>query len=308
MKSTRKDKIVDYEQIESAKLEKFITHETDHPFIVKMYYLFQNDVRVYFLLEYVPGGELFKHIVENKRIPEERAQFFGASVALAIGHLHQSKILYRDLKPENVLIGQDGYICLTDFGLSRMLEKDELAMSFCGTPEYLAPEMIMGEGHDQAVDWWALGVLIYEMIVGIPPFYHKKREVMFRMIKEKSIKYPDLKRHGIYISDEAKDLINQLMMKDPTQRLGTRPGEVGVDKVMGHPFFEGLDLDNLMLKQLEPTWIPEIGDKFDVSNFDSEVTNLSAKESLISEQERTKIRNTVTPFIEDFDSLNTGAE
>lgn len=186
-------------------------------------------------MEFIQGGELFKHIVDHKWIPEERARFYAAQVILALGHIHSKNIIYRDLKPENVLIDDQGYIRLTDFGLSKMLQKDEKAMSFCGTAEYLAPEMIDEQGHDKAVDFWALGVLIYEMIVGIPPFYNKDRAKMFNQIKTKSVKYPDKKQHGISVSEEAKDIINLLLEKNPKNWLGMKEG---ADEILSHPFFK----------------------------------------------------------------------
>lgn len=187
-----------------------------------MHYVFQNDIRLYFLMDYVNGGELFSQILKYKRLPEERVRFYGAQVALALGYLHQMKVLYRDLKPENILIGSDGYVKLADFGLSRILTSDEMATSFVGTAEYLAPEMINETGHHHGVDWWALGILLYEMIVGIPPFYHKNRKLMYKMILEKAKpKYPDLDKHGIYVPEDLQDLINSLLEKDMTSRLGS---------------------------------------------------------------------------------------
>ena len=148
-------------------------------------------------------------------------RFYGAQVALALGYLHSKHILYRDLKPENILLSEDGYVCLADFGLSRILETEQIAMSFCGTAEYLAPEIIQESGHHHGADWWALGILMYEMIVGIPPFYHKNRQVMYKMILQKMPKYPDPERHGINVPDDLQDLINKLLDKDMATRLGS---------------------------------------------------------------------------------------
>ena len=144
------------------------------------------------------------------------------TVALALGHLHSQKIIYRDLKPENILMGEDGYICLTDFGLAKILEGDEQATSFCGTPEYLAPEILNETGHSFPVDWWALGVLTYEMIVGFPPFYtgHQNNTKMYDLIKSKPVFFPDAQKHGIAMSENCKHFINACLNKTVEGRLG----------------------------------------------------------------------------------------
>jgi serum/glucocorticoid-regulated kinase 2 len=184
MKCIRKDIIVENEQFENIKLEKDILFQVDHPFIVNMEYVFQNDLRIYFIMKFIKGGELFRHLVKVKRFPEQQTKFFIAQIALALGHLHSKNILYRDLKPENILFGEDGYLFLADFGLAKLSSKSELANSFCGTAEYLSPEMIIGSGHDHTVDWWALGILLYEILVGVPPFFHRNKHRMYFLIKE----------------------------------------------------------------------------------------------------------------------------
>ena len=189
-----------------------------------MEFVFQNQYRIYFLMKFVNGGELFRHLVEVRMFPENQAKFFAAQVALALAHLHEKNIIYRDLKPENVLVGDDGkyyiinlcillltrylgYLLVADFGLAKFVQQGELANSFCGTAEYLAPEMLIGNGHDFTVDWWALGILIFEMIVGIPPFFHRNKHRMYFLIRESPVSFPDPQRHRITVSPEAQDLI-----------------------------------------------------------------------------------------------------
>ena len=157
-----------------------------------MDYVFQNDFRIYFLMNFIKGGELFRHLSNMKRFSEEQAKFFIAQIIIAIGHLHKKNILYRDLKPENVLFNEDGYLLLADFGLAKMTaSKKDLSNSFCGTPEYLSPEMIIGSGHDHTVDWWTVGILLYELIVGITPFFHRNQHRMQYLIQECPVTFPD---------------------------------------------------------------------------------------------------------------------
>lgn len=277
MKSIKKSKIIDYDKVESTKLEEHILLNSEHPFIVGLEYVFKNEKRIYFVMNFVRGGELFKQIIDWRRFEESRAKFYAAQIALALGHLHSQDVVYRDLKPENILIGEDGYVYLTDFGLSRILARDEIATSFCGTAEYLAPEMVSSSGHNFWIDWWALGILIYEMIVGIPPFYHKNRDHMFYLIKEAAIKYPDPKKHGISVSENAKDLINKLLDKDMDERLGSKND---VDEVLAHPWFKDWDLDAILRKAIDPPFKPSMkADKYDTSNFDQAVTCLEPRES-----------------------------
>lgn len=176
MKSIRKDIVIEHDSIENLHLEKKILNQVNHPFIISMEFVFHKSLRIYFIMDFIQGGELFKHLSESRRFTEDRAKFYCAQIAMALGYLHSSKIIYRDLKPENILLNNDGYILLADFGLAKIKENEgEEPNSFCGTPEYLSPEMIVGSGHDHTLDWWALGILLYEMIIGIPPFYNKNK-------------------------------------------------------------------------------------------------------------------------------------
>jgi serine/threonine protein kinase len=156
-----------------------------------------------------------------------------------------------------------GYLFVADFGLAKMSTKNELANSFCGTAEYLSPEMIIGSGHDFTVDWWALGILLYEMLVGIPPFFHKNKHRMYFLIKESPVNFPDPAKHNIEVSPNAKDLIKKLLEKNRKKRLGAK-GDA--NEILAHPFFAGIDLQKLLNKELEPPYKPEISD--DLKYFD----------------------------------------
>lgn len=265
MKSLRKDVILDYDQVESTLLEKEILQKADHPFLVGMEYVFQTDERIFFVMKFVRGGELFMHLRKQRQFSEARTKFYSLTVAMALGHLHNQKIIYRDLKPENILMGEDGYICLTDFGLAKILESNEVANSFCGTPEYLAPEILEEVGHAFPVDWWALGILTYEMMVGFPPFYtgQPNNNKMYELIKTKPVFFPDAKKHGIAMSDECKDFINKCLSKKPNERLGAKGG---VDEIISHPWFADINIKDLLAKNIQPQFKPKLSnDIFDVS-------------------------------------------
>ena len=163
-------------------------------------------------MRFVRGGELFMHLRQVTRFPEDRARFYAIQVAMALGHLHTKNIIYRDLKPENILMDEDGYVCLTDFGLAKVLEGNAQAYSFCGTPDYLAPEILVERGHSFPVDWWALGILTYEMIVGFPPFYTgtQNNSKMYELIKKKAVYFPDPQRHNIAMSENCKNFITRV--------------------------------------------------------------------------------------------------
>jgi serum/glucocorticoid-regulated kinase 2 len=161
MKSLKKDILIDQDQIENTMLEKKILQSLDHPFLVGLVFCFQTEERLYFIMPFLKGGELFQHLRKFRIFDEEKVRFYAAQIGLALDHLHTYGIIYRDLKPENILMDEEGYLKLADFGMAKHLKGEEKAMSFCGTPEYLAPEIITGEGHNKAADWWSFGILMY---------------------------------------------------------------------------------------------------------------------------------------------------
>lgn len=239
IKSMRKDTILEYDQLEGTKLEKEIMMQADHPFLVGMNYVFQTEQKIFFVMKFVRGGELFQQLRNSQRFTEDRAKFYAAQIAIALGYLHDRNIIYRDLKPENILIDDDGYLCLADFGLAKILQagkdRKELAFSFCGTPEYMPPEIITESGHSYTADWWALGILTYEMIVGFPPFYTgaATNNKMYENIKKKQVFFPDPEKHKIKMSDSSKDFIKLLLQKKPENRLGAKEG---LKEILNHPW------------------------------------------------------------------------
>ena len=176
MKTLKKDMILRKGQTTNTKVERMILERLNHPFIVKLHYAFQTPERLYFVIDFLNGGELFFHLRKEMKFNEDRTRFYAAEILLALECLHSNGIIYRDLKPENVILDSEGHIKLTDFGLSKLqITGDKMAYTFCGTPEYLAPEIVKGVGHNQAVDYWSLGLMIYEMLSGINPFKLKNK-------------------------------------------------------------------------------------------------------------------------------------
>ncbi|CAI2374246.1 unnamed protein product [Moneuplotes crassus] len=256
-----------------TKAERFILETINHPFIVNLKYAFQNTEKLYFCLEFCPGGELFFHLQRVENFDEEVTRFYSAQMVLALEHLHKNNVIYRDLKPENVLINTDGYIKLTDFGLAKenvMTDKD--AKSFCGTPEYLAPEILERKGHGKPVDWWSLASIIYEMIVGLPPFYEKdNREKLFKEIKSGEPEYPD------DMSPACRDLLEGLFKKDPADRLGGSEGNA--DEIKSHPWYSQVDWDILKEKKIIPPFKPKLDSDDDTKYIDNEFTEMLPMDS-----------------------------
>ena len=216
MKSLKKDVLLDEDQVESTLLEKKILQSINYPFLVGMVFCFQTEERVYFILPFVRGGELFQLLRKNKYFPEERVKFYEAIIGLALEYLHKSGIVYRDIKPENILLDEDGYLKLIDFGMAKILKDGEKTNSLCGTAEYLAPEIITGEGHNRMADWWSYGTLIYEMFFGIPPFFSQNVEKMYEFITKSELKFPK----KFNVSDDVKDFLSKLLIKNPKERFG----------------------------------------------------------------------------------------
>eukprot|EP01115_Flamella_aegyptia_P005059 TRINITY_DN2149_c0_g1_i2.p1 TRINITY_DN2149_c0_g1~~TRINITY_DN2149_c0_g1_i2.p1 ORF type:complete len:309 (+),score=81.45 TRINITY_DN2149_c0_g1_i2:500-1426(+) len=270
MKVLKKEAIIARKQVAHTKAEKSILQKIYHPFIVKLNYAFQTDEKLYMILDYVNGGELFFHLKKEGKFSEDRVRIYSAEISLALEHLHSLDIVYRDLKPENILLDNEGHICITDFGLSKEISQEEGTHTFCGTPEYLAPEVLKGKGHNCAVDWWSLGTLIYEMLTGLPPFYSQNINIMYQKILNGELRFPS------YISAEAKDLLEGLLDRDPASRLGS-----DMEVIKNHPFFAGIDWDKLYDKEVEPPFKPEVTSHDDTSQIDPIFTSEKAVDSVV---------------------------
>jgi serum/glucocorticoid-regulated kinase 2 len=275
MKSLRKDALLEREQIEHTKTEKMIMEHVNHPFLVSLEYAFTTPGKIYFVMGFMKGGELFFHLKESRKFTEERAKFYAAQIGLGLGHLHSKNIVYRDLKPENILMDELGNVYLTDFGMAKMLPEGESTMSFVGTPEYLAPEIIACTGHNIMADWWSFGILIYEMMVGIPPFYNQNIQLMYELIQHGELRFPQRNP----LSREAQDIITKLLERDPTRRLGAR----GIEEIKSHPYFEGINWTLIEQKKLPTPFQPRISNAMSTENFDREFTSEEPINSVVPE-------------------------
>jgi serine/threonine protein kinase len=268
LKVLRKDNIIKRNQVEHTRTERSVLGYVKHPFIVSMNMAFQSKDKLYFVLDYCAGGELFFHLGKLGKFPEPRARFYAAEITLAISYVHELDIIYRDLKPENVLLDSKGHVRLTDFGLSKegITGSSSGANSFCGTPEYLAPEILNRQGHGRAVDWWSLGALLYEMLTGLPPFYCRDRERLFEKIRKSDLAYPR------YLSACAQGVLRGLLTRDPRARLGSGPADA--DDIRQHIFFEEIDWRKLSRGEVTPPFVPKIKNSLDTSQFDNEFTSM----------------------------------
>jgi serine/threonine protein kinase len=224
------------------------------------------------ILDYINGGELFFHLKKEGRFPENRVRFYAAEIVCALAHLHSLGIVYRDLKPENILLNSEGHITITDFGLSKQIDEGG-THTFCGTPEYLAPEVLKGQGHGMAVDWWSLGTLIYEMLTGLPPFYSQNINIMYQKILNGELRFPS------YVSSEAQSLLEGLLTRDVDKRLGS--GADGSFDIKKHVFFTGIDWEKLERKEIEPPFRPKVKSEVDTSQIDTAFTQEKPQDSLV---------------------------
>ncbi|XP_055768045.1 serine/threonine-protein kinase N1-like isoform X6 [Salvelinus fontinalis] len=267
IKALKKGDIVARDEVESLMCEKRIfetVNVSHHPFLVNLFACFQTPEHVCFVMEYTAGGDLMMHIHADV-FTEPRAVFYSACVVLGLQFLHDHKIVYRDLKLDNLLLDTDGYVKIADFGLCKEgMGFGDRTSTFCGTPEFLAPEVLTDTSYTRAVDWWGLGVLIYEMLVGESPFPGDDEEEVFDSIVNDEVRYPR------FLSTEAIAIMRRLLRRNPERRLGS--GEKDADEIKKQPFFRGLDWEALLQRKLPPPFVPSIKGREDVSNFDEEFT------------------------------------
>ncbi|KAK0917896.1 hypothetical protein LTR91_021412 [Friedmanniomyces endolithicus] len=256
--------------IEQTRTERTILESVNrHPFVVKLYYAFQDHEKLYLILEYAQGGELFHHLAMERMFSEEVAAFYMAEMVLALEHLHHNvRVIYRDLKPENCLLDAEGHLLLTDFGLSKVALEDERANSILGTIEYMAPEVIQGQGYDFAVDWWSLGAIGFDLLTGSPPFGGNNHAKIQQNILKQKLQLP------YFLGPDAKDLLTRLLRKDPSKRLGGTNTK-DLKTLKAHRFFRRIDWKKLERREVEPPIQPVITDPELAENFDNKFTDLA---------------------------------
>jgi len=258
LKMLGKVNIIKLKQVDHIKNEKQILYMLDHAFMVNMIAFFQDKRNLYMCLEYVPGGELFTLLRRENRFRNDVAVFYASQLVLAFEFMHSKNVVYRDLKPENLLIGKDGYLKICDFGFAKIVE--DRAWTLCGTPEYLAPEIITQKGHSKAVDWWALGIMIYEMLAGHPPFYDDSHFGIYQKVLAGHIEFTKA------FSKDARDLIRKLLQPDRSRRYGNLKN--GAADIKAHPWFKLIDWNAVASKSIRAPYIPKIKTESDTSNFD----------------------------------------
>ncbi|XP_040574880.1 ribosomal protein S6 kinase beta-1 [Lepeophtheirus salmonis] len=273
MKVLKKATIVrNQKETAHTKAERNILEAVKHPFIVDLLYAFQTKGKLYLILEFCSGGELFTHLDREGIFMEEKACFYVAEIILALEHLHHQGIIYRDLKPENILLDAQGHVKLTDFGLCKeSIVGNSVTHTFCGTIEYMAPEILTRSGHAKEVDWWSLGALMYDMLTGAPPFTAENRKKTVERILRGRLLLPP------YITPDAKDLIKKLLKRQVTCRLGYGPTDAKC--IRHHPFFKLIDWGDVINRKLEPPFKPSLVGDEDVSQFDSKFTKQTPVDS-----------------------------
>ncbi|KAJ1895859.1 Serine/threonine-protein kinase Sgk2 [Kickxella alabastrina] len=291
---------------------KVLERTVEHPFLVGLQCAFQTKEKLFFCLDYVNGGELFFHLQRERRFSENRSRFYAAEITCAIEYLHGMGVVYRDLKPENCLLDADGHVKIVDFGLAKevgpvvwrtegsalySVEEGGKTGTFCGTPEYLAPEVLLRQRYGKEVDWYCLGAVLFEMLTGLPPFYDQDNNIMYRRILHEPLRFPTslpnpLRGNGTYndscgivpgagVGKLAQDFITRILERDPQKRLGN--GVFGTENVKRHPFFHGIEWPKIHRQEYAPPFVPKVSSIFDLSNIDPEFRNEPIPESILAE-------------------------
>ena len=272
IKTIHKNRLIQARKVHTVFCERNIMMKVHHPFIVSLSFAFQTPTKFYLGMEYIPGGELFRYIKHRGKLPLPEVRFYIAEIGLALEHLHRLGVVYRDLKPENILLDEEGHIKITDFGLSKDLNVQNSTSTFCGTAEYLAPEIIRREPYSYPIDWWSLGCLCYEMIFGETPFYDENKSRIFQKILSDQPDFPRGTDQTII------DFISELLEKNPTQR-------ASFDTLKKHAFWDNFDFQACLEKKIKPLYVPTIDSRESPDNFDSEFTRETPADSIATPAE-----------------------
>ena len=285
--------IVNNNLIPQIQLEKNILSSFNQKFLVQLKFFFMTNTQIIFVMPFYQGGDLYQLLIKKQKFDETKVAFYLVQVANMLNFLHSHNLIYRDLKPENLLIDNNGYLKLCDFGLCKIIEvKNELSNSFCGSAEYISPEIISGNGYDYMSDWWAFGILCYELLFGIPPFYDNSVERIFDLICTTQLHFPS----EINISDDTKDFLCRLLDKDPKKRLGCKKG---FDEIINHKFFQAVIPDKIIKGVSSPPITIDINNDNLTLNFDQMYINMKPEIiENIEPQEMTKINEFQNQFEE----------
>lgn len=273
LKTLRKHHIISRMEVTHTLAERTVLARINNPFVVPLKFSFQSPEKLYLVLSFINGGELFYHLQKSGKFSMDRSRFYIAELLAALESLHELNVIYRDLKPENILIDYQGHIALCDFGLCKLnMSNDDRTSTFCGTPEYLAPELLLNQGYTRSVDWWTLGTLLYEMLTGLPPFFDEDIPTMYKKILQNPLKFP-----AFLEGTEAQDLLTKLLQKDPSKRLSD------AQSIKSHPFFKDIDWKKLLDKGYSPPFKPTVNGFLDTSNFDQDFTNERPQDSVVDD-------------------------
>ncbi|KAJ3112983.1 hypothetical protein HK100_002136 [Physocladia obscura] len=295
---SKKDIVKRQEIIHTLSERNVLIYASASLFCVGMKFSFQTPEKLYLVTDYMNGGELFYHLQRSGVFSEARTKFYVAEIVSALEYLHAREIIYRDLKPENVLLDSNGHIALADFGLCKEnMGYGEMTNSFVGTAAYLAPEVLIGEGYEKSVDWWSVGIMFYEMITGLPPFFSENINLMYRKILHNQLLFP------IGFPKDAETIINMLLERTPQFRLGYGPTDAL--EIKQHPYFANMDWARLERKQLMPPFKPQVESETDTTNFDPEFTSMMPADSLPNNSQ--PLSSFIQNYFHGF-TFNPGAE
>jgi serine/threonine protein kinase len=289
LKTVRKAVLLKSNKVHTIIRERTILEKASSPFVVQLKFAFQTPAKFYLGLEYVPGGDLFRRMSgSDDEVTFDQARLYIAELSIALDYLHSAGVVYRDLKPENVLINSDGHLKLTDFGLAKRLDADDMTSTFCGTPEYVAPEMIRREHYSYAIDWWALGILSFELLFGSSPFASSNRVRLYQMIMNNEPAWP------AGANPVHADFVAKFLNKNPKNR-------ATFATMKDHPFWAGLDLEAVARRQITPSYIPQCDARAPGRNFDDEFTKEDPYDSMA-----TPVRSTGADDFQGFSFVGDG--